>query len=387
MRYCLRLPWLALLFATFLWSSAYAENLDTKVNQWMKRNGIPGAAIQIHSNGVTKSYYYGYANKEAKTPVTKDTIFEIASLTKILTTVILADEIHAGRMKLNDTLAQYITDIPATPQNRLNDITLENLATHTSGFPFNAPRQINSRKKLARFFSKWRNPSPVGSQWLYSNINIGLLGFLLETHTQKTIYELYDEKILRPLGMRSSGAMIADPLLKNYAQGYNMAGMPAPRRNKKEWISPPNSDWIFPATGSLKSSGSDMAKFLRASLCLPGTPPDLAEAMKLTQTSFVATPRFHQGLAWVIHPDPVKNKAKLIALKPKSGPYPTEYNLRDPNFNGNALMEKTGASGGFRSYIAVIPNHEVGVVILVNRYITSAELIRMGRELALNQIS
>jgi beta-lactamase class C len=366
--------------------TAHADKkMDDKVNKWLKRNGVPGAAIEIYSHGQMKSYYYGYADQEKKIPVTKDTIFEIASITKILTAVLLAEEIIAGTMKLTDTVPNYMTDLPATQQNKLKEITVENLATHTSGLPFNAPKSVNSKKKLSNFFSKWKNPSPVGTQWLYSNINIGLVGFLLEKHTQKTIYELYSEKILNPLGMHSSGALVPDHLMKFYAQGYNTAGKPAPRRNMKIWLSPPNSDWIFPATGSLKSSGYDMSLFLKAALRLPGTPPYLAEAMKLTQTPFIKTSRFQQGLAWVIHPDPIKNKSKLLNLKPKSGPHPVTLNFSNPTFNGNALMEKTGASGGFRSYIGVIPDEEVGVVLLVNRYITSAELLHMGRDLVLNQ--
>jgi beta-lactamase class C len=363
--------------------SAHADERSDKINAWMKRNGIPGAAVEIYSNGKRTSYYLGYADKENKLPVNENTIFEIASITKIFTTVLFADELMAGAMKLDDPVSNYVPDIPASAKNRLNQITLENLATHTSGLPFNVPRAVNSRKKLANFFTRWKNMSPVGKTWLYSNVNMGLLGFSLEKVTQKSIYQLYDERILKPLGMNSSGAMIPEHLTKYYAQGYKMDGTPAPRRNMKEWLSPPNSDWIFPATGALKSSPHDMFVFLKATLRVPGTPQEIADAMKITQSTYVTTPRFSQGLAWIIHPDPIKNKTKLINMKPKAGPHPATFAGSAGVFNGNALMEKTGASGGFRAYIAVIPNQQTGVVLMVNRYITSAELIRMGRELAL----
>lgn len=376
---------LIIFLSTFVLSAQADKKMDDKIEKWLKRNGAPGASIQIYSHGKLKTYSYGLADREKKIPVTEETIFEIASVTKIFTALLLAEEVIAGRMKLSDTLANYLTDIPATPSNKIKLMTLENLATHTSGLPFNAPKSVNSKKKLSTYLSKWKNPSSVGTHWLYSNINIGLIGYLLERQTQETIYELYERKILNPLGMRSSGALVPDSLMKYYAQGYNTAGKPAPRRNMKVWISPPNSDWIFPATGSLKSSGRDMGIFLKATLGLPGTPPLMSEAMKLTQTSFIKTPRFEQGLAWVIHPNPIKNKAKLLALKPKSGPHPVTINFADPTFNGDALMEKTGASGGFRSYIGVIPGEQVGVVLMVNRYITSSELLHMGRDLVLNQ--
>lgn len=367
--------------------SAQADNATSaKITKWMKRNGIPGAAVEVYSNGQITSYYLGYANKEKKLPITRDTIFEIASITKIFTTVVLADQLRAGTMKLSDPVSKYVTDIPPSASNQLNQITLGNLATHTSGFPFNVPKSINTRQKLAQFLSKWKNPSlPIGSKWLYSNVNMGLLGFSLEKQTHKSIYQLYSEKILWPLGMSSSSAMIPEHLLPNYAQGYNTAGTPAPRRNSKEWQKPPNSDWIFPATGSLKSSGRDMMIFLKASLRVPGTPPSIAEAMKITQTPFVKTNRFEQGLAWIIHPDPVKNRANLLAAKVRPGPFPATREPQNTTFDGNALMEKTGASGGFRSYIAIIPNQQKGVVLMVNRYISSAELIRMGREIALTE--
>lgn len=375
---------LATCLLSFFAMTSFADDaLQAKITQWMKRNGIPGAAVEIYSHGKRTSYYLGYANRDTKQPITQDTIFEIASLTKIFTTVLLADEIIKGAMKLTDPISLYVPDMPASSLNKLNQITLENLATHTSGLPFNVPKNVNSRKKLTTFFARWKNPSPVGSAWLYSNVNMGLIGFSLEKQSQKTIYQLYADKILQPLGMKSSGSMIPENLEPYYAQGYNMAGNPAPRRNKTVWINPPNSDWIFPATGSLKSTPRDMSLFLKAALRLPGTPAFIADAMKITQTTYVQTSRFQQGLAWIIHPEPYKNKAKLLSATAKSGPYPA--NTKAPFFNGDALMEKTGSSGGFRSYIAVIPNKEIGVVLLVNRYITSTELVRMGRTIALNQ--
>lgn len=359
-------------------SGQAATSLEDKAKSWMKRNGIPGAAIVVYDNGKIKKYSFGYADRENKKPVTEDTIFEIASLTKIFTAVLLAGEINSGSMKLSDSVTKYVSDITPSSRNKFNQITLENLATHTSGLPFNVPRSINSRTKLAKYLSSWKNPASVGASWLYSNVNLGLIGYALEKESQKSIYDLYAEKILHPLGMRTSNAMIPDGLLSFYAQGYNMAGNPAPRRNMKEWIKPPNSDWIFPATGALKSTPRDMALFLKAALRLPGTPAYIADAMKLTQTTFVQTTRFQQGLTWIIHPDPVKNKTKLLSAKIK-GEFPANAYTKGDIFDGNALMEKTGASGGFRAYIAVIPNQQKGVVVMANRYITSTELVHMGR--------
>lgn len=383
MRFVLKIS--IMVFLLLSMATAHADDkTKAKLEKWLKRNGAPGVAVEVYNKGKVTTYYLGYADRENKKPITENTIFEIASITKLFTTILIADEIKNGGMKLTDPVSKYVSDLPVTTSNKLNHITIENLATHTSGFPFNAPKSVNSRKKLSSFFSRWKNPSPIGSQWLYSNINMGLLGFSLENLYHKTISELYAEKILDPLGMYSSGAMIPDRLMKNYAQGYNTGGKPAPRRNKKVWLSPPNSDWIFPATGVLKASAHDMLLFMKAALCLPGTPDYIADAMRFTQTPFMKTSRFQQGLAWMIHPDPFKNKSKLLKVRPKSGPHPTKTTYKNLSFNGNALMEKTGASGGFRSYIAVIPDEEIGVVLLVNRYIMSNELITMGRHLALN---
>ncbi|MFI4957110.1 MAG: serine hydrolase [Gammaproteobacteria bacterium] len=362
-----------------------ADPMEEKLTRWMKRNGIPGAVVEVYANGKTTSYYLGYADKKTKAPMTADTIFEIASLTKIFTTVLLADQMKAGTMRLSDPVLPYVPDIPGSANNKFSQIKLGNLATHTSGLPFNVPKSINSRKKLATYLSKWKNPTNVGASWLYSNVNMGLIGYSLEKQTQKSIYELFAEKIFRPLGMRSSAGMIPDSLMSRYAQGYTIGGGTAPRRNMTVWMNPPNSDWIFPATGALKSSGRDMAIFLRAALRLPGTPQWIADAMKVTQTTYAQTSRFQQGLAWIIHPDPIKNKTKLLTGPIKGGPYPATLYSQSPFFNGDALMEKTGASGGFRSYMAVIPNQQAGVVLLVNRYITSAELVHMGRAILLSQ--
>lgn len=385
MRFNFVIKLLVLCAVSLCTATAFAiDPTEEKLTKWMKRNGIPGAVVEIYANGKTTSYYLGYADKKTKAPMTADTIFEIASLTKIFTTVILADQMNSGTMRLTDPVLPYVPDIPGSPNNKFNQIRLSNLATHTSGLPFNVPKSINSRKKLATYLSKWKNPTSVGNSWLYSNVNMGLIGFSLEKQTQKSIYQLFAEKIFRPLGMRSSAGMIPDSLMNRYAQGYTIGGGPAPRRNMTVWINPPNSDWIFPATGALKSTGRDMAIFLKAALRLPGTPLDIANAMKVTQTTYAQTSKFQQGLGWIIHPDPYKNKTRLLTGPVRGGPYPATLNAQAPFFNGDALMEKTGASGGFRSYMAVIPNKQAGVVLLVNRYITSAELLHMGRALLLN---
>src|SRR3990167_11210933 len=74
-----------------------AQTLDTKISKivkpWMQQRGIPGVVVEVYSNGVPHAYYFGYADMEKTTPVNGSTIFEVGSITKLFTSILLAQEV------------------------------------------------------------------------------------------------------------------------------------------------------------------------------------------------------------------------------------------------------------------------------------------------------
>lgn len=367
--------------ACFISLSAYAaaetptdpnmEMVNQTVNQFIKKNNIPGIAIETYVDGVPHSYYFGYANLEKKTPITKNTIFEIGSISKVMTCIILAQEIDFAKLNLDDEVTKYVPNLSES----FDDISLKDLATYTSGLPFSVPKDIKTKSELEKYLSTVVITDEVGSEWKYSSFGMGLLGYVLEDSMHKNYDQIYRNRILNPLGMQPQITLTVPAVLqKFYAHGYDKDGKPVAHFEPQ----------IFPAAGGLKASAGDMQRFLSAAIGLPGTPERLFYPIRMTQSAYIKTPDFLGGLAWLIHP--IKSDDDIISLldvpeKMNFGPLTAETNLDKVVFDGNALIDKTGTTDGFRSYIAVIPNKKSGIVILTNRNISNKEIVGLGREL------
>lgn len=349
------------------------------VNRLMEVNHIPGVAVELILHGQPHAYYFGYANLETRQPVSGQTIFEIGSVSKLFTTLLLAENVKSGTVDLNQPIGKYIPDfvqyVPA-----LQNVSLLQLATHTSGLPFDVPTSIKSRESLARYLRWWRFPKKLGGSWIYSNVGIGVLGDCLEAINFTNYNELYRNRILQPLGMEPIGISIPETLYNNYAQGYRADGTPANRVNLP----------AREAAGSIKASADDMMKFLKASIGFADTPSFILSAMRLTQTPFIRLPNSMQGLGWVIYP--LNQKSINTLLRPPGimhvGPIPAKQLMFfDRHFNGDYFIDKTGTTAGFRAYIEVIPNQQSGLVILVNRRISDSMLLNTARNILLRSIN
>src|SRR6202044_3611177 len=124
-------------------------------------------------------------NQSRREPVTADSIFELASITKVFCTTSLAMEVESGRMRLDDSVAKYIP-LLAQRGGDIRRVTLEQLATHTSSLP-RAPGPAPNGKQwdpqlLLDWAASWKATYPPGTRSLYSNVAVGLLGQAIATH-------------------------------------------------------------------------------------------------------------------------------------------------------------------------------------------------------------
>lgn len=356
-----------------------SDKNSTMINQtiisFMQKNHIPGVAVEIYDNGVPKAYYYGYADVKNKIPVTQQTIFEIGSISKIFTSLLVAEEVNAHQMSLNSPFTDYLPDFAATSNSDLKNITLEELATHTSGLPFKAPSTITTRPELVQFCSEWKPAEKIGTQWIYSNMGIGLLGYSLEGLTHQNFNQLYRNNILKPLGMEQIALNVPKRLQQYYAKGYDKNG---------EVVQPINMV-LFPTAGAMKVSGKDMQPFLKAAIGLPGTPVIINSAMRLTQTPYVEVPPMKQGLGWEIRDSDTQQVDSVLINPLGVGAIPAkQLKQNQQRYDGNALFEKTGTTDGFRAYIAVIPDRRSGIVILTNHFSADNQIVLTGRNILFN---
>lgn len=349
-------------------SDPQADVVRQTMTAFMEKNNIPGVAVELYVDGKPHSYYFGYANRDKKTPITKKTIFEIGSISKIMTSILLAQEIDFAKMSFTDPVSKYLPDF----SQAFDNTTVQSLATHTSGLPFSAPATLKTPEDLTKYVSTLSPSYTPNKQWVYSNFGVGMLGYTLEKVTHRDLNQLYQKRILSPLGMQPIGVSVPAKLKAYVAQGYDHAGNPvAPQKMS-----------LFPGAADCKMSADDMQRFLKAAIGLPGTPDRLFYPIKMTQAVYVKLPEKMQGLAWQIHTFTPQDAADLLhETDNQMATEKVEDVLKIPLYNGDALIDKTGATSGFRAYIAVIPNKKSGVAILSNKYVSNDTIVNAGREI------
>ncbi len=212
--WCTKVGGLLLAFAVPVWSAAPARpaakvpfaDVDTIVQAAIDQGKMPGAVVLIGHNGkvIFRKAYGSRSLEPTREPMTVDTIFDLASLTKcIATTTAVMQLFESGRIKLNDPVAAYL---PEFAQNGKGQITVRELMTHYSGLaPDLDLKEPWSGKETAFAMAMASKPvNPAGVRFVYSDINFETLGFLVEQITGMPLNEYATEHIFAPLGMRDT---------------------------------------------------------------------------------------------------------------------------------------------------------------------------------------
>jgi CubicO group peptidase (beta-lactamase class C family) len=266
-----------------------------------------------------------------------DTLFEIGSMTKVFTSLLLAEAVQRGEVALTDPISKYLPARVTVPE-RGRAITLQDLSTHTSGLP-RLPNNMNSQDgenpyadytvdQMYQFLSTYQLPRDVGATYEYSNLGAGLLGHILALKAGTDYESLVGARITGPLGMAGTAIKLAAPLQARLAPGHDRMLQPA-----KNWDLP-----SLAGAGALRSSANDMLTFLAAELGYTQT--SLAPAMK----------------------------AMLLPRRPAAGAPRTEVALAWHIFtaNGKTIFWHNGGTGGYRTYMGFDPDARTGVVVLTN---------------------
>jgi uncharacterized protein YbbC (DUF1343 family)/CubicO group peptidase (beta-lactamase class C family) len=180
------------------------KDVDAIVEKAVAEGNIPGAVLLVgHDGKVVHRRAFGERSLEPlREPMTVDTIFDLASLTKcIATATSIMKLVEQGRIRLGDSVATYLPDFA---QNGKKDITIRDLLTHYSGMPPDLDlKSAWSGREMAYEMAMSEKPiNPPGSQFVYSDINFETLGFLVEKITGQTLNEFASANIFVPLGMK-----------------------------------------------------------------------------------------------------------------------------------------------------------------------------------------
>ena len=247
--------------------------VQTHIREFMEKSKAPGVSLALYFQGEEFLASFGYADLTHKRMVSTDTLFDLASITKVFTSSALAVEILRGRMSLKDPVIKFFPGVK-TPKGGFNKITLSDLATHTSSLPRDPPQHSkkNSTQSLISFLEEWKPSSPIGTKFLYSNLGFAVLGQAIANLEKTSYIEAMRMLILNPLNMSSTEVHVSPTLSMRYAEGYDKEG-------KLQNHFPP---LIWPGGGGLRSSARDMLQFLKANLGKAG-PPKLIRAMQLAR--------------------------------------------------------------------------------------------------------
>jgi D-alanyl-D-alanine-carboxypeptidase/D-alanyl-D-alanine-endopeptidase len=298
--------------------------------------GIVVGVIDAHGRRLVS---YGVRDPADPRPVDGKTVFEIGSMTKVFTSLVLTQMVQAGEVKLDDPVAKYLPPGTKIPERGGKQITLLDISTQSSGLPrmpsnfapkdWDNPYPDYDEARLLQFLAGYSLPRDIGSKYEYSNLAVGLLGEAL-AHRAGVDYEtMVKRRIIEPLHMTSTTITLSPALKARLAQGHD-SGLD------------PTANWDFAAlagAGALRSDADDILTFLGAELGYVKTP--LASAMKaewMAPRRPAGSPVMSVALAWHILAPPDRDE----------------------------VVWHNGGTGGYRTFMGFDPKTGVGVVVLTN---------------------
>lgn len=316
---------------------AATPDVQTRIDTWNQDQPGGVAVAWVDENGV-QFFQAGHFAKADGRPITPDTQFEIGSVTKVFTALLLAESERAGKVSRDDPVTKYLK-VPANPEGlaRLDKITLLMLATHTSGLPrlppnlapadMRDPYADYTQAKLLAGLARSATEVNAPADYAYSNFGASVLGQALAAAWGQSYAEALRQHVLAPLGLNQTMlGLTGTAAPANLAPGHGEKGAPVPN-----WT----CDAIAPA-GALRSSARDLALFLQAGLGLRETPLAASFAATMQPLRPLVGIVGSIGLAWHLTAD-------------------------DP-----PIVWHNGGTGGYRSFIGVDPRGKRGVVVLAN---------------------
>ena len=293
-----------------------------------------GMSVAVGKGGaVLMAKGYGLANVELEAPATADTVYHIASVTKLLTAAAILGLVDEGRLGLDDDVGRWVPGF-STPHRA---VRIRHLLSHTSGLP--------SYTSLPGFAEKERldlGPEdvigpvrdapphfPPGSGWRYSNTGFYLLGMVLEKVTGHSYGDYMRTRFFEPLGMTGTRYGDVKPLVRHRAAGYAVeAG---------RLVNGPIMSWRPPfAAGALVSTAPDLLKWTDA----------LARGRLLKAASL----------------------ERMWSPSRLDDGTPIDYGLgtRLGSLSGHRMVGHTGNGGGFRAALLLFPDDDLTIAVLTN---------------------
>lgn len=228
------------------------------------RQGTGGVVGRLMADGRRAFTTHGRVSADGPAP-TAATLFEIGSISKVFTALVLADMVERGEVRIDDPVSRWLPGVKL-PSRAGREITLVDLTTHTSGLP-RLPANLDTSNvddpyasyrvpDLYAFLAGYTLTRDPGTGWDYSNLGVGLLGHVLATRAGTSYEDLVRRRVFAPLGLKDTTITLSPAQRVRMATAHDAGLRPA------SW-------WGFDAlagAGAIRSTASDMLTFAAAAL-------------------------------------------------------------------------------------------------------------------------
>ena len=307
------------------WELPSNNQIRSLLAERMARNGV-GLVVGVIDRSGRRVIVHGLSGAADRRPLDGDTVFQIGSVTKVFTGLLLADMAQRGEVRVDDPAGMYLPAGVTMPEKG-RPITLIDLSKHWSGLPSMPgnftldarpnPYEAYSVDQLYAFVSGYALPREPGRQE-YSNLGVALLGRLLGRRAGLEYEDLLRQRVLVPLNLRSTSITLSADQLRRLAPGHDRFLQPVDTWNLLS----------MPASGSLRSTANDLLTFLSYNLDLQDTSLAMAMAMQRVPG---------RALGWA--------RSQL---------------------GGETVYGHDGGKEGYRSAVVFNPRMQTGVVVLAN---------------------
>jgi CubicO group peptidase (beta-lactamase class C family) len=331
---------LVLLLFTAMARIATADRVSDFVNEYLKKNQIPGCAVMVRHDGkVVLCQGYGVSNVEDGVRVMPQTVFQSGSIGKQFTAMAIMMLIEEKKLALEDPISKYL-DVP----ENWSAIRVRHLLTHTSGlgdYPesFSLQRDY-TEDELLKMITVQALAFGPGEKWSYSNLGYVTLGILIHKVSGEFWGDFLQQRVFAPVGMKHTRVVSEADIIPNRAAGYVLKNGAL---KNQQWVSPTVNNT---ADGSLYFNVEDLAKWDEA-----------LETRKL-----ISRASYEQ--MWT----PVKLSNGTTV------PYGFGWGIAKTD-SGHGVVEHGGAWQGFASYIVRYPDDRLTVAVLCNRAGASASYV------------
>ncbi len=330
--------------------------VDAAIEPLQAKYGIPGVVVGISVDGKHAFYHYGVASKATHTRVDDNTLFEIGSVTKTVTATLACYAQTQGKLSFSASASDYVSALRGSV---FDHVSVLNLGTHTSGLPLFVPDAVTNDAQMNAWLRAWQPASPAGTQRVYSNIGIGLLGRAAAQSLGVTQREAVEQQLLPAFGMTHTWLRVPPASEAHYAQGYDKTDTPK-RMNPGVF-----DDEAY----GVRTTAPDLVRYLDVNMGLVPLAPAWRRAIDCTHTGYYTAGPFTQDFVWEQYPWPVSLDTLQRGNSPDAILKPMPAHALTPPLapQADALINKTGSTNGFSTYVAYVPARHIGVVILANK--------------------